>query len=49
MAIPRSKLTTARLGAAISQAATDSALAREAEAIAARLRETDLSKTLCAS
>jgi sterol 3beta-glucosyltransferase len=39
--IPRSKLTAARLGAAISQAATDVALAREAKAIAARLRETD--------
>ena len=39
--IPRSKLTAARLGAAISQAATDAALAREAKAIAARLRETD--------
>ncbi len=39
--IPRSKLTAARLGAAITQATTDASLAREAKTIAARLRETD--------
>jgi len=39
--IPRSKLTAARLGAAIRQAATNASLAREAKAVAARLRETD--------
>jgi vancomycin aglycone glucosyltransferase len=39
--IPRSKLTAARLGAAIRQAATIVSLAREAKAVAARLRETD--------
>jgi UDP:flavonoid glycosyltransferase YjiC (YdhE family) len=39
--IPRSKLTAARLGAAIAQAATDASLASEAKAVAARLRETD--------
>jgi UDP:flavonoid glycosyltransferase YjiC (YdhE family) len=39
--IPRSKLTAARLGAAITLAATDASLAREAKAVAARLRETD--------
>ena len=39
--IPRSKLTAARLGAAIRQAATIVSLAREARAVAARLRETD--------
>jgi vancomycin aglycone glucosyltransferase len=39
--IPRSKLTAARLGAAIHQAATGASLARNAKAVAARLRETD--------
>jgi len=39
--IPRSKLTAARLGAAIRQAATIVSLAHKARAVAARLRETD--------
>lgn len=46
--IPRSKLIAARLGAAISQAATGASLAREAKAVAARLRETDpLENAVC--
>jgi vancomycin aglycone glucosyltransferase len=39
--IPRSKLTAARLGAAITQATTDASLARKAKAVATRLRGTD--------
>jgi vancomycin aglycone glucosyltransferase len=39
--IPRSLLTRARLGAAITQAATDASLARAAKMVAAQLCETD--------